>query len=186
MGSEQLILTHEVNTPVNIYEAKIYVWSEHRPPTDTDIPWSVCVCACVCVKSADNSSCLNMTFQDNDASAACSHTETGGILSKNMVSAVQCAPWSCLITQQSDRIILSEHYGNNIRLPKHYSMAGGKPSDKWYDPLAGCTAGYYFPPPSNNNHRRYNNQSNFKLALCCLSYTHGKTSTGARAQAQHS
>ncbi len=43
-------------------------------------------------------------------------------------------PWSWLSTQQSDRIILWEHYGNNIRLPKHYSMAGGKPSDKWYGP----------------------------------------------------
>lgn len=41
-----------------------------------------------------------------------------------MVFTVSYAFWSWLSAQQSDRIILWEHYGNNIRLPKHYSMAG--------------------------------------------------------------
>lgn len=92
--------------------------------------------------------------------------------SECMVFTERQAPWSWLSTQQSDRIILWELYGNNIRLPKHYSMAGGQPSDKWYSPLAQRTAGYSFPPSSNNNHLWYNNQSSFKLALRCLSYTH--------------
>lgn len=46
-----------------------------------------------------------------------------------------------------------------------------KLGDKWYNHLAGCTVGYSYPPPSNNNRLWYNNQSNFKPALCCLSYT---------------
>lgn len=34
-------------TLVNIYEARIYLWIERGPPTDTETPWSICESLCV-------------------------------------------------------------------------------------------------------------------------------------------
>lgn len=94
------------------------------------------------------------------------------------------APWPWLSTQQSHRITLWEYYGNNIRLPKRYDMAGGQPGDKWSGPLAEHTAGYPFPPPRNNNQHWYSNQSNFKPDSCCPSYTL-KRNTHTKAHEGH-
>lgn len=73
---------------------------------------------CVCT---DTWNCLNMTTLNIKTQLHNMHIVVQDVYTAFTVSY---AFWSWLSAQQSDRIILWEHYGNNIRLPKHYSVAG--------------------------------------------------------------